>query len=176
MALLKRFELWLLLILIGGGLFYVFNIENAGDEQGRAPITTNDPDGPDKPEPPPRFTLQKTTITRDGDHFLAEITIRCRNEKEQALKLIPPGTRLMAAGGQEIPTFFLPFQPVIQVPKSSEADVTLRYWLNSDDINGPVSLLIESDTIPIKNGDFEIESLPDKQSRSYTDTNWNSKA
>ncbi|NOY00686.1 MAG: hypothetical protein GXP30_13275 [Verrucomicrobia bacterium] len=62
------------------------------------------------------------------------------------------------------------------MPKSSEGDVTLRYWLNSDDINGPVSLLIESDTIPIKSGGFEIESLPDKQSRSYTDTNWNSKA
>ena len=176
MAVLKRFELWLLLILISGGLLYVFNIENADDEHGRAPITTTDADDSVVPEPLPRYSLQKTTLTRDGDHFLAEITIHCRNDHEQALKFISPGTRLMAAGGQEIPAFFLPFQPASQVPKSSEADVTLRYWLSNDDIIGPVSLQINEDIIPIKRGGFKIEALPDKQSLSFTDTDWSSKA
>ena len=176
MVLLKRFELWVLLILISGGLFYVFNIENADEEQGRAPITASDPNDSDQPEPPPRFTLQKTIVTRDGDHFLAEITIHCRNDHEQPLELISPSTRLMAASGQEVPAFFLPFQAKAQVPDSSEADVTLRYWLSNDDINGPVSLQIDEDTIQIKSGGFEIDTLPDKKSRSFTGTNWSSKA
>ena len=33
MSLFKRFEVWVLLILIGGGLWYVFQIEEA-DEEG----------------------------------------------------------------------------------------------------------------------------------------------
>ncbi len=174
MALLKRFELWLLLILIGGGLFYVINIQDA--DQGRAPIRASNPIDSEKPAPPPRFSLQKTTITRDGDHFLAEIKIHCRNEHGQTLKLSPHDTRLLAAGGQEIPAFFLPFQPSPQVPESSEADVILRYWLSQDDINGPISLQIDKDSIPIKIGAYEPDALPDKQSRSFTGTNWNSKA
>jgi len=173
MSLLKRFELWVLLILIGGGLWYVFNLEDA--EKGRAPIAAEEPVGSDPAEAVPRFSLQKTTLTRDGDHFLAEIEIHCRNDRNQPLELAAPGTRLLAAGGQEVEAFFLPFQPPVRIPALGEMDVTLRYWLSHDEINGPLSLRIDEDTIPVKVGGFEIDMLPDKQSRSFPGTEWKSK-
>jgi len=175
MSLLKRFELWVLLMLIGGGLWYVFNLED--DESGRAriPIAAEGTASLGQAEPAPRFSLQKTTLTRDGDHFLAEIEVHCRNDRQQVLELGPPGTRLLAAGGQEAPVFFLPFQPPAKIPASGEMDVTLRYWLSYDEINGPLSLLIGKDTIPVKVGGFEIGMLADKQSRSFPGTAWKSK-
>jgi len=176
MSLLKRFELWVLLILIGGGLFYVFNIQDASDEYGRAPITATDSDSSDEPEPPPRFSLRKTTITRDGDNFLAEIDLFWRIDRTQTPKLNSPGTRLLAAGDREIPTFFLPFQAPVQVPESGEVAITLRYWLSRDDIAGPLSLHIEKDIISVKTGEFDAEELPEKQSRSFTDNDWSTKA
>lgn len=176
MSLLKRFELWVLLIFIGGGLFYIFNMQGIDNKNERAPITAPSPDVSDKSEPSPRFSLQKTTISRDGDHFLAEIMLNCRNDHKQALALVSPGTRLMAAGGQEIPAFFLPFQAPPEIPASTEKNVTLRYWLNHEQINGPVSLKIDTETVSIKTGGFEIDILPDKQSRSFTGTDWSPKA
>ena len=176
MSLLKRFELWVLLILIGGGLFYVFNIDDSDDDYGRAPITATDPDIPDKPEPLPRFSLQKTTITRDGNHFLAEIEIRCRNDHKQALELNSSGTRLWAAGGNEVHPFFLPFQAPVKIQSLEETDITLRFWLSHDDINGPIFMQINDDTIPVKIGGFKANILPDKHSRSFTGTDWSSKA
>lgn len=175
MSLLKRFELWVLLILIGGGLWYVINLEDGEKGPGRAPIAAEDPASTGQAEPPPRLSLQKTTLTRDGDHFLAEIEIHCRNDQPQALELVPPGTRLLAAGGQEVAAFFLPFQPPVKIPALGEMDVSLRYWLSHDEINGPVSLSIDKDTIPVKVGGFEIDLLPDKQSRSFPGTEWKSK-
>ena len=44
------------------------------------------------------------------------------------------------------------------------------------DINGPVTLQIGEETIPIKTGGFEANTLPDKQSRSFTGTDWSHKA
>ena len=175
MALLKRFELWLLLILIGSGLFYVFNIEAPDDEYGREPISP-EPSQIAKSEPPPRFSLNKTTITRDGDHFLAEIEIHIRNEHKQPLEHNPPNIRLWAAGGNEVPEFFLPFQSPVKTLEPGETNTTLRFWLTLDDINGSVSLQINNDTIPVKTGDFKADVLPDKQSRSFTGTNWSPKA
>jgi len=166
----------MLLILIGGGLFYVFNIQDADVVQGRAPITAAESDQADNVEPTPRFSLQKTTITRDGNHFLAEINIHCRNENERALELIPPGTRLLAAGDHEVPAFFLPFQVPVKVPAAGEMDITLRYWLSHDEINGPVSLNIDNEIVPVKTGGFADDVLSDKQSRSFTGTDWNKKA
>lgn len=173
MSLLKRFELWVLLMLIGGGLWYVFSLEDTN--RGRAPIAAEEPPTTDQAEPPPRFSLQKTTLTRDGDHFLVEIEIHFRNDRQQMLELALPGTRLLAAGGQEVPVFFLPFQPPVKIPALEEMDVTLRYWLSYDEINGPLSLLIDKDTIPVKVGGFEIDMLSDKQSRSFPGTEWKSK-
>ena len=92
------------------------------------------------------------------------------------LKLIPPSTRLMAAGGQEVPAFFLPFQTPVKIPASGEKNATLRYWLSHDEINGPVSLKIDNEMIPVKTGGFEMNLLPDKQSRSFAGTDWSSKA
>lgn len=175
MSLLKRLELWVLLILIGGGLWYVFTLEDSENGQGRPAIVTEEPASTGQVKPVTHFSLQKTTLTRDGDHFLAEIEIHCRNDQQQALDLVPPGTRLVAAGGQEVAAFFLPFEPAIKIPAAGEKDVTLRYWLSHDQINGPVSLLIDKETIPVKIGGFEIDMLSDKQSRSFPGTEWKSK-
>lgn len=175
MAMLKRFEIWLLLILIGGGLFYVFNIQTPDNEFGREPIPP-EPDQIAKPEPLPRFSLNKTTITRDGDHFIAEIEILIRNDQNQSAEQNPPNIRLWAAGGNEVPEFFLPFQAPVNTRKPGESQSTFRFWLSQDDINGPVSLQIDNDTIPVKTGEFKADILPDKQSRSFTGTNWSPNA
>ncbi len=174
MSLLKRFELWVLLILIGGGLWYIFQEAGVEPGRGRAPIAAKIPEPANQVEAVSRFSLQQTTVTRDGDHFLVEIQIHCRNDQNQMLTLAAPGTRLLAAGGQEVPVFFLPFQEPVKIPPLGEKEITLRYWLSYDEINGPVSLDIGKDSIPIKVGGFKTDKLADKQSRSFHGTEWES--
>ncbi len=177
MALLKRFELWLLLILIAGGLYYVLNLQPLDKTTGRKPITRAQTDPEQKPtkQAQPRFSLQKTTLSRDGDHFLAQIEIECQKDSDQTLLLNPPDTQLLAAGAREVPVFFLPFHKPTPIPESKGKTFTLRYWLTADNLKGPLTLKIAHSTLPIKTGEFKTDDLPDQQSRSFTSSQWVSK-
>ncbi len=175
MTLLKRFELWLLLILIGGGLYYVLNLSPSEQTTGQRPAIANATEEINTNKPPVRFVLQKTIISRDDDHFLIEIEVLCHNPNAEALLLPPDTTQLFAANGQPAATFFLPFQAPRAVPANSEKSITLRYWLNHDSFKGPISLKIDGEHIKIKNSRFDSDSLADTESLTFTTADWTPK-
>lgn len=174
MALFKRFELWLLLILIGGGLYYVLLLQTPKKSNGRAPLTQAHNETDIKPSPldTPRFTLKKTSLTRDGDHFMVQIDMQCQQSSSEALQLQTPHTQLLASGAREMKVFFLPFQPKPTLAEAKGKTFTLRYWLTRDDLKSPLTLKIGSTKVPVKSAHFDPDSLPDKHSKTFTTTEW----
>lgn len=174
MALFKRFELWLLLILIGGGLYYVLQQQAPKLDSRRAPLsqTQNQPATKQTPQNKPRFLLKKSSITRDGDHFIVQIDMQCQRNNDKALLLQTPHTQLLASGAREMEVFFLPFQPKPSIEEAKGKIFTLRYWLTQDDLKSPLTLKIGSTELSVKSSQFEPQNLPNKQSKTFTTNQW----
>ncbi|MCF6313519.1 MAG: hypothetical protein L3J39_13825 [Verrucomicrobiales bacterium] len=175
MALFKRFELWLLLILIGGGLYYVLQVESPKHDRGREPLSQIEDEPTTQPaaQDTPRFSLEKTTITRDGDHFIVQIDLQCQQSSGKTLRLQTPHTQLLASGARAMEVFFLPFQPQPTLAEAEGKTFTLRYWLTRDDLKSPLTLKIDNTEVPIKkSAHFDPDSLPTQQSKTFTTAEW----
>jgi hypothetical protein len=167
MAFLKRFEVWVLLAVVIAGLAWVFVSGPADEfEEEVLPAASSD-----SAETSPALSLRKLVIKRDYGNARLDVDVKIRNEKSEKLVLTAPAVRLVTGDGREVPSFFLPFDPLPEVAANSTQETQLRYWLEGKDLQGTLTLeidglhlLLKDDTAMdiklLKNGEEAVIKTP----------------
>ncbi|MCB1237745.1 MAG: hypothetical protein KDM91_21955 [Verrucomicrobiae bacterium] len=128
MAIFKRFEVWLLLVLSAAGIAFVLWSERKGGDGANAEtVAPAETDG--ETAKPPAFQVRAVRVVPEGDGVVVEIELRGRNDDALPRELAAPAVKLLTADGAEVPPFFMPFDPPPALPPGGESIVTLRYWL-----------------------------------------------
>lgn len=154
MSFLKRFEVWLLLILAAGAAAFVLLQSGAPDEDG--PLVTDTTPALAKKEP----TILGLTLERDHGNARLDIDVRLTNPNARRLLLVPPAVRLLNAKGAEVPAFILPVEPPPELPPSTEATAKLRFWLEQEDLAGKLTLELVGTPLEVKpDKAFDLETL-----------------
>lgn len=170
MAIFKRIEIWLLFLIIGGAVWFVFqspgeNIEldspvvavdgkqSSGvnsDSSSTKVSNSKDPKtearAPTVAENEPRFEIVNLKSVPDCIGSLLEFTISGNIGKP--LELTSPNVRLVTESGDEIERFFLPFDPPPVLESEDEAAADLKYWVRNG-IKEPLWLEIDGDRVAV---------------------------
>ena len=170
MNLLKRLELWVLLAIIVAGLSYVF-LSGPGDG--------SEDDGPGGNSGTPAaasdapLKFHRAVAERDYGNVRLDLEVRVKNESADKLTLHAPDVRLLTSGGREIPSFFLAFDAIPQVPARTTQDVQLRYWLEAADLKQGLTLEVQGRTLEVKSSTpLDIESLKNGEKTTFTRVDW----
>jgi hypothetical protein len=167
MQFLKRIELWIFLVIVLAGLFFVFRPHPHDAETGSdaTPSSTASTDAP--------LQIHRCLLTRDFGNAQLEIEAHVRNDSAETLTLQPPDARLLTAKGREVPSFFLPFQQQPQVPAKSAEDVQLRYWLESADLTDALKLEVKGQTVEVKSAKaFDLNSMKNGDKKTFNPGEW----
>lgn len=143
MHLLKRIELWVLLLLIVAGLAWVFTSGNGEDDSGDDGAARVEEGGAP-------LRLHRCVLKRDYANARLDIELRVRNDSPGPLPMQAPKVKLLTGKGREVPSFFLPFDAVPEVAAKSTQDVQLRYWLETADLQGALTLEVDGKPLPVK--------------------------
>lgn len=154
MSFLKRFEVWLLLLLAAGVAAFVL-LQSAPPDEDEPLITDTAPANTDgKP------ALLGLTLERDHGNARLDIDVRLTNPNARRLLLVAPAVRLINAKGAEVPAFILPVEPPPELPPSTEATAKLRFWLEQEDLAGKLTLELVGTTLEVKpDKAFDLEML-----------------
>lgn len=171
MNLFKRIEVIILLVLAAGGAIWVLsNSGSADDEAGADSATTS---GSAHNEEPGANKLHRCTVERDYGNARLDIEVRFANRGAKKLVMQPPQVKLLTDAGREVAPFFLPFDPVPEIPAGTTQDVRLRYWLEKADLQGGLKLVIGDERIEVKSAEaFDLEKLKNKEPRTFTTADW----
>jgi hypothetical protein len=166
MHFLKRIELWLLLALIVGGLAWVFMSGSADEDPGDAgTASTGTTESPLK--------LHRCVLERDYGNARLDIELRVRNDGSDKLVMRAPKVRLLTDKGREVPSYFLPFDPVPEVPPKSASDVQLRYWLEAPDLQGALILEVDGKSLPVKGAKaFDLKAMKNDEEKVIPAGGW----
>jgi hypothetical protein len=117
--------------------------------------------------------LLRCVLKRDYGNARLDIDLRVRNNGTEKLLMRAPKVKLLAAKDREIPSYFLPFDPVPEVPPDSAQDVQLRYWLETADLQGPLTLEVDGKTLAIKSaGAFDLNSMKNSDEKVIPPGAW----
>ena len=171
MNLFKRIEVIILLVLAAGGAIWVLSNsgspddEAAGDSAAASATAQNEERGANK--------LHRCTVERDYGNARLDIELRFANRGAKKLVMQPPQVKLLTDAGREVVPFFLPFDPVPEIPAGSTQDVRLRYWMEKADLQGGLKLVIGNDSIEVKAAAaFDLEKLKNKEPRTFASSDW----
>lgn len=166
MHFLKRIELWILLAVVVAGLAWVFTSGGSEEEAGDGgPATVEDSRAP--------LQLHRCVLKRDYANARLDIELRVRNDGPDALAMQSPKVKLLSTRGNEVPSFFLPFDPIPQVPAQSTQDVQLRYWLETADLQGALTLHVGDRTLPVKGvAAFDLNTLKNGEEKVVREGEW----
>lgn len=169
MAWMKRFEIWFLLVLVLGGLAWVLFF-SSGD-QFEEELLSDGATAELKVEQ--ALTLRRLVAKRDYGNVRLDLEVRMRNAKGEKLLMTSPQVRLLAGEDREVPSFFLPFDPLPEVAANSTQEVLLRYWLEAKDLQGSLVLEVEGQRLLVKEAEpFEIELLTNGEETQLKTVRW----
>lgn len=101
-------------------------------------------------EPDLPFAVEEKALREQGpEHWLVELKVRYRNERDQPLVLESPVAGVKTADGQPVPEFFLAFAPRPVVGAKAEEEVALRYWLTGEQRRQALWLEIDGDRLEL---------------------------
>jgi len=156
MAILKRFEIWLLLFLVVGLLVFAFKTEESIEEKpevvtkeptatGSLVVANQNPDVPvvenetggKNPEPTETeiegaLRIDKIEVIPNEQGRVVDLTLSGRSGEEGDVSLDEKTLRVTNENGEEIPRFFLPFQKDPSLDAKEVSLVTLKYWLRDE--------------------------------------------
>ena len=118
MKLLKRVEFRVLLALVVAALIYVSSRPKPGNEI---------------------FTIEDITLRQDYSNYEMVIRVSYDNQTGQEIDTAESAA-LLAEGDRKIPGFFLAIAPPPKIPANKRTKVDLKYWLEADDLKGPLWL------------------------------------
>ncbi len=135
LALLKRFEIWMLFGLVGVALWWGLQAPEQLDEvAGEAPAPGAEESGPAKdsttPKERPLFRVEEVrAVEPEGGGTLLEITVLGRSGTED-LAILDEDTMVLTDGeGERVPRFFLPFDEAPTLDPVEESRASLKFWL-----------------------------------------------
>lgn len=169
MNFLKRIELWILLLLVIGGIAYVFT-SRPGEEDDVTPANSPSLTVKNSEEP---LQLRRSSLKRDYQNARLDLTVRVRNDSATPLPMQSPKVKLLTGKGREVPSFFLPFEKQPEVAAKSTEEVQLRYWLEASDLQGGLSLDVEGKILLIKSAKpLDINTLKNAEEKVLAGTDW----
>ncbi|HEY1081094.1 MAG TPA: hypothetical protein VGE29_02470 [Prosthecobacter sp.] len=162
MSFLKRFEVWLLILLcIGAGAWvFITDREQDGNPESLDPAAAVSTE--------PAVKILRCTLERDYGNARLDIELRYRNASPRPLILQPPDVRLLTADGKEVPPFVLAVEKFPQIAAQTAQDVRLRYWLDKTQLQGGLTLDIRGATAPVKTqAPLDLESLENRKPKTW---------
>jgi hypothetical protein len=162
----KRIELWVLLAVIVAGLAWVFTSGGDEDDASDDGVAAVEQDGAP-------LKLHRCVLKRDYGNARLDIELRARNDGAETLVLQTPKVKLLTGKGREVPSFFLPFDPVPEVAAKSSLDVQLRYWLEKADLQDALTLEVDGKQLPVKGGKpFDLEAMKNGEEQIVQPGGW----
>ena len=160
MALFKRVEVWVLLILGGGAALWVLtdkpNVE--GDPQLIENASAQEA----------ALVIHRCTLERDYGNARLDIELRYRNASPRPLILQPPDVKLTTSDGKEVPPFVLPVEKLPQIAADTVQNVRVRYWLDKSHLEKALRLEIRGSTAEIKSeAPLNLDSLENRKPRTW---------
>ena len=83
-------------------------------------------------------------------HWLLEMRVRYRNERDEPEHLIAPKAGVVTGSGEALEPFFLSISPPPEIPPHAEQAVDLRYWVREEQAQGKLWLQVDGQRIPIE--------------------------
>lgn len=145
--LFQRFEIWLLLAVVGFVVYRAFSAatpEKAGTGSEVATISPEQVESLVSKEPeseePEGLSVEKVVLldaesgeTTDsaetGQGWIVELTLLGRAPDPKRTMIGPADLVAMTPDGQELPVFFEPFRETPQLAADEDSLVTVRFWL-----------------------------------------------
>lgn len=166
MGIFKRIEVWILLVLLGGGLIYVLTSGDSGN---------TDPDNAASPAKTDKYVIKKLTLRRDYGNYELRLAVDYNNKGGGEIETASAAA-LIAESGRKIPAFFLAISPPPIIPADKREQVELKYWLEGDDLKGHLWLDILGSKIQVKaNAAFDGESVPNGETKTISLPEWSVK-
>jgi hypothetical protein len=180
MNIFKRIEVWFLLALVVGGLAFVLNSEYHERQAESAPAI--DPPVSEVPQAK-TVSLNETRLKRDYQNAVVEFSLTIDNKNGAEFQLIPPHARLFAGPPEEsdpaddqlrpIEPFFLAFSPPPIIPAGQIASADLKYWLEPQDLLGPLWLQIRDQRYLVKSASsFNLDTMENQSTTTFSNPTW----
>ncbi len=168
MKIFQRFEVWLLIILSAVAMVVVFKPFSKPEAGG--PITNATPAEGAANQP---LLVHRLTLVRDFGNARLDIDVRLTNKHAKKLQMIAPAIKLMAGKDRQVPEFFLPVEPLPEIPAKTTADVHLRYWLEKTDLAGKLTLQFEGESVELKSDKpFDLGSVKNAEPKVFGVADW----
>ncbi len=141
MAILKRFEIWLLLGLMVGALVFALKSDPlqglAGDEPdeeakpNEIAVQATEVDTEKQPETEAVFSIEKVTVTPTQQGKIVDLTLLGQAEGTDSVDFNADVDviTVMTESGDEVERFFLPFPQPAVMDADEPSMVSLKYWL-----------------------------------------------
>ncbi len=147
MAILKRFEIWLLLGLMTGALVFALKpdppegLAAEDTEQVESPEIAESPSLPaaveteEPTETEPLFRVEKVTVTPTQQGKIVDLTLFGQAEGSNPVDFNTDTNviSVMTESGDAVERFFLPFPQPAVMDAEERSMVSLKYWLRDDD-------------------------------------------
>jgi len=134
----RRPEIWILAVLIAGGLGWVVHSQRA--HRRSAEVTgTGLRD----------VHVIQATLSREGTHQRLRVEFTARHDAAEPLEVASPAVRLLDATGAEMPPFFAPgaFPPALA--PGAPAASWMEFWLTDSQARAPLSLEVAGQRVPV---------------------------
>lgn len=119
-----------------------------------------------------KATMLGGALERDYGNARLDLTVRVRHDGIHPLVMKAPQVRLMA-GEREVPSFFLPAERLPEVAPKTTTEVTLRYWLETTDLQGPLALEVDGEKVPVKSATaFDLATLENGKPKALRGVEW----
>jgi hypothetical protein len=162
MSLLKRFEVWVLILLAAGAGLWVA-LDQPAPEGDPRPVTEEEQAAEE-----PALVIHRCSLERDYGNARLDIELRYRNSSPRPLVLQPPDVKLLTHDGREVPPFILPVEKPPQIAPRTAQSVRLRYWLEAAHLKGGLSLDIRGGKADVKsNTALDLEKLENHKPRTW---------
>jgi hypothetical protein len=160
MHFLKRFEVWLLLMLGAGAALWVF-LDQPSSEGDPQPIDASVAD--------PTLTIHRCLLERDYGNARLDIELRYQNASPRPLILQPPDVKLLTTEGKEVPPFILASEKPPEIEAQTSKNVRLRYWLAQENLKSGLKLNIRGATAEVKSDTIlDLETLENQKIKIWT--------
>lgn len=139
LAILKRFEVWLLLAIVGALIVFAsqpapplpgtvaMEPDPAERENHPPQLTSPDLEKPGPPSSPPSLEVREVRVTPSSPGFIVETVIG--GGRSADLVLGEDQVRATTADGQTVNRFFEPFQETPTLLSTGDSVASLRWWL-----------------------------------------------
>jgi hypothetical protein len=138
-TILKRFEIWLLFVLVISGFWWAYQVKPIVETQilessnPRIPSSsiTAQPGLEAAPADATLLVVRKVNVTPLDQGTIVELTLLGCSGTDQPVALDSDNVELLTADGEGVHRFFTPFEPDPMLAADEKSLVTLKYWLDS---------------------------------------------